>query len=289
MPARRPTQAQLRERRSRIAAIVLGVVFLAVAALQGPKLLKMINGGSSSSAPPASTESPTTPGAASSSLSSSPTGALAGGALGPGQLNGFSLFNPVVVFKPIPKPASDSGATTTTAAKAPSTAAKPAAATPTTATPPPSAKQTTTSDKSATAPPAPPVTFTVPNGVPAALVKVNGKKQLFGAGAMFPQEAPLFKLAAIAKKGLKISVLGGTFVDGQHYLVLRQGNKVTLVNQSDGTKFVVVYVKKTFAPADELTSPTQTAASATTPAAPATTAPAPVPAGATAPATTAAG
>jgi hypothetical protein len=100
-------------------------------------------------------------------------------------------------------------------------------------------------------------------------VTVNGKKQLFGAGATFPQEAPLFKLHSIAKKGLKIGVLGGTFVNGQPYLVLQQGHKVTLLNQTDGTKFVIVYVKKMIAPANELTSPTQTT---TTPAAPATTA-----------------
>jgi hypothetical protein len=105
-------------------------------------------------------------------------------------------------------------------------------------------------------------------------VTVNGKKQLFGAGATFPQDAPLFKLAAIAKKGLEITVLGGTFVDGKPYLVLRQGNKVTLLNQSDGTKFVIRYVKKTFAPANELTSPAQTASTATTPAPPAATVPA---------------
>ena len=115
--------------------------------------------------------------------------------------------------------------------------------------------------------------------MPAALVTVNGKKQLFGAGATFPQESPLFKLAAIAKKGLKISVLGGSFADGQRYLVLQKGNKVTLLNQSDGSKFVIVYMKKTFADATQLTSPTQTSATATTagvpaPAAPAATAPA---------------
>jgi hypothetical protein len=108
------------------------------------------------------------------------------------------------------------------------------------------------------------VTFTVPNGVQAALVTVNGKKQLFGAGAMFPQDSPLFKLAAIAKKGLKISVLGGTFADGQHYLVLEAGRKLTLLNQSDGSRFVIVYVKKTFAEPNQLTSPTQTSAAGTT-------------------------
>jgi hypothetical protein len=184
-----------------------------------------------------------------------------------------------------------SSTTTTTAAgktSSPAGSAAPkAAATPPTPVPTPAPpSQATTPAATTPAPakttPAPPVTFTIPNGIAAAVVTVNGKKQLFGAGATFPQEAPLFKLAAIAKKGLEITVLGGTFADGQHYLVLRQGNKVTLLNQADGTKFVIKYVKKTFAPANELTSPTQTAASATTPASPAATAPA-------APATTSAG
>jgi hypothetical protein len=115
------------------------------------------------------------------------------------------------------------------------------------------------------------VAFTLPNGIPAAVVKVNGKNELFGAGATFPQDVPLFKLAAIAKKGLKISVVGGSFVDGHQYLVLRQGKTVTLLDQSDGSKFVIVFVKKTFAPANELTSPTVTAGSATTPGGAATT------------------
>ena len=55
-----------------------------------------------------------------------------------------------------------------------------------------------------------------------------------------------------------------------------------VVNVSDWFSlgwFVIVYVKKTFAPANELTSPTQTAASATTPAATAPAAPATTSAG----------
>ena len=154
-----------------------------------------------------------------------------------------------------------------TAGGASTTTTAPAKTAPAVTAPVATSPATTTTAKPV-APPAPPVTFTVPNGVAAAVVTVNGKKQLFGAGAEFPKEAPLFKLAVIAKKGLKISVLGGSFVDGQHYLVLRQGNKVTLLNQSDGTKFVIKYVKKTFAPAEQLTSPTPTVTSGTTPAAP---------------------
>lgn len=288
--SRRPSAAQLRQRRARIAAIVLGVAFLGVAVIQGPKLLKAISGGSSSSTTAASTTTATTPGAVGATTTpATASGATVSGA-GTSQLNNFSLFNPVVPFKPIPKPASASSTTTTAAGKA-AAAPKAAATTTTAASTPAPAKAATPAAATTTAPtpagttptpPAPPVTFTVPNGITAAIVKVNGKKELYGAGATFPEEAPLFKLAAIAKKGLKISVLGGTFIDGQRYLVLRQGNEVTLLNQSDGTKFVIVYLKKMTVPANELTSPTQTAATATTPAAPATTVAAP-------PATTAAG
>jgi hypothetical protein len=249
MASRKPTAAQIRERRSRIAAVVLGVLFLGVAAIQGPKLLKMISGGSSSSAPPpaATGTTGTTPG-------STTPGVAATGA-GTGQLNRFSLFKVGVPFKPTVT------ATTTTTAKSAASAKTTTAATTTTpkaattTTAPTTTASTTTTTPTTTAPP---VTFTVPNGVPAAEVTVNGKKQLFGTGAYFPLDAPLFKLAAIEKKGLKISVVGGSFVDGQQYLVLKAGNKVTLMNQSDGTKFVIRYVKKTFAPADQLTSPTAT-------------------------------
>lgn len=279
--SRRPTQAQIRERRSRIAAVVLGVVFLGVAVLQGPKLLKMISGGSSSSPPPASTEASTTPGSAGTTT----PGGVVVAAPAVGQLRGFSLFNPGLPFKPIPKPVTSSPAAATAAKPAEAKTATTTQSTPQAVTPPVTTAPVA-APPAATTTPAPPVTFTVPNGVPAALVTVNGKKQLFGAGATFPQESPLFKLAAIAKKGLKISVLGGSFANGEQYLVLRQGNKVTLLNQSDGSKFVIVYMKKTFADATQLTSPTQTSATATTagaapPVSPATTA------AATAPATTA--
>jgi len=251
---------------------VLGVGFLAVAVIQGPKLLKMIQGSSSSSTVATSNATSTSPGLSGTATTISPGPGAAVAGLGPGQLSGFSLFNPVVPFKPIPKPATSSPTSTTSTPGGKGSVAAAKTAT-TTATPPTTTTPTTTNAKTqsatTTTTPAPPVTFTVPNGVTAAVVTVNGKKQLFGAGATFPQEAPLFKLHSIAKKGLKIGVLGGTFVNGQPYLVLQQGHKVTLLNQTDGTKFVIVYVKKMIAPANELTSPTQTT---TTPAAPATTA-----------------
>jgi hypothetical protein len=283
MAAKRPTAAQIRDRRSKIAAIVLSVVFLGVAAIQGPKLLKMVQGGGSGSSTPAADTTTTpgvtgtaTPGTGTPGTSTPGTATTAAGVgAGPSQLNRFTLFPAQMPFRTKPQPpvpvtggagTTTTGPTSTTPAPSPKAAKTTTAATTTTATTTPAAKAATTP-----AAPAPPVTFTVPNGVPAALVTVNGKKQLFGAGAQFPREAPLFTLASIGKKGLKIRVLGGSFVDGQNFLVLRAGNKVTLLNQSDGTKFVIRYVKKTFAPADELTSPTATSSAATTPAATTTT------------------
>jgi hypothetical protein len=251
--SRRPTPAQLRERRARIAAVVLGVAFLGVAVIQGPKLFKMIRGGSSST--PSLDAAEATTAADSSSTPAVTTTAS--------QLRGFSLFTGTTPFKPIPAaPKGTTSTSTTTTTPATKAAAKPAP-TAATATAPLSIPAPTTTAATPTTAPAPPVTFTVPNGVTAALVTVNGKKQLFGAGAEFPEVAPLFKLAAIAKQGLKISVLGGSFANGQHYLVLKQHNKVTLMNQSDGTKFVIVYVKKTLAQADQLTSPTATSGTTT--------------------------
>ena len=43
MSPAKPTQAQIRDRRAKRAMIVLGVVFVAALAIQGPKLLKMIH------------------------------------------------------------------------------------------------------------------------------------------------------------------------------------------------------------------------------------------------------
>lgn len=272
MASKRPTPAQIRERRARIAAVVLGVAFVGIAVIQGPKLLKTIKGGSSSSAPPTSTATSTTPGTPGSTTTTSTLGVVAVASAGPGQLHGFSLFAPGVPFKPIPKPALSGSPTTTPAGASP--AGKAAAANAATTTAATTTVATTTASVPATTAattttPAPPVTFTVPNGVPAAVVTVNGKKQLFGSGAQFPLDAPLFRLAAIEKKGLRIGIVGGSYVDGQQYLVLKQGKKVTLLNQSDGSRFVIVFLKKTFAPADQLTSPSPTVATATTPAAPA--------------------
>ena len=235
MASKRPSPAQIRERRARIAAVVLGVAFLGIAVIQGPKLLKSIQGGSSASEPPTSTAASTTPGTPGSTTTTAALGVLAAAA-GPGQLHGFSLFAPGVPFKPIPQPAL-SGLSTTTSAGASSAvraASSNAADThgpprrpPPPRPPPPAGAGHDRGDRDDAGPT---VTFTVPNGVPAAVVTVNGKTQLFGVPAPSSrQEAPLFRARRDRRRwGSRSAWSAAHIVDGQQYLVIAKGNKVDL-------------------------------------------------------------
>src|ERR1700722_14822690 len=87
-PPKKRTPAQIRDRRAKIAAAVLGVVFLGVAAIQGPKLLKQLHpspqAAADSTPPPASGTGPVT---------------LAAATLAPGQLSRFSTFATKDPFK----------------------------------------------------------------------------------------------------------------------------------------------------------------------------------------------
>jgi hypothetical protein len=193
----------------------------------GPKLLKSIKGDSGSSAPPTST-------AASTGSGSTTTTRLWASSRShqAGPVAWFLAVRSRGALRPIPKPAElrrrprpGVGGGKAAAAQADDHhrdhhRAGAAATAPTTTTP------TTTPAR-----PSP----SVPNGFPAAVVTVNGKKQL---PAPVPgSTSAALQLAAIGKKGLKIGIVGGS-CDGEQYLVLEQG-EVTLLHQSDGSRFVI--------------------------------------------------
>jgi hypothetical protein len=288
MPARKPSPAQIRDRRARIAVVVLGLVLLAVGGIQGPKLLKLLSGSnSSSSATAAQTGQSTTTGQAGSSTTGQPASATPGVVVSTpsaGQIAGFGLFSPQDPFRSqMPVAAGDTGAsgattqTATTTTQAATTqpattqAATTQAATTQPATTQPATTQATTTRAATTTPtqtttvkqpPVPPVTFTTttaPTGVVAAVLKINGKRALIGIGGTFPQKTPLFRFASLAGKRLRIGVVGGSFADGRPFLMLQPGSEVTLLNESDGTRFVVRFVQMTNAPLDMLASPGPTA------------------------------
>ena len=263
MAPRKPTPAQMRDRRARIAAGVLGCVLLAVGGIQGPKLLKALSGSSGSPSANAvqTTESTTTGGTVSSTpgsvFATTPSSSA-------GQIDGFGSFSAQDPFRSqMPTATGTTGATGTTAAPG---ATKKAATTPATTTQAATTAQTTTTKTTTTAatqPPVPPVTFTTttaaPTGVAAAVLEINGKRALVGVGGMFPVKTPLFRFASLTAKHLRIGVVGGSFADGRTFVVLQAGREVTLLNQSDGTRFMIRFVHMTHAPLDTLTSPGPTA------------------------------
>jgi hypothetical protein len=268
--ARRLTAAQSKAARQKKIAIVLAVVFVIVAVVQVPKLMKQLHPKPAGEAAPTRGSIPVTPAAASASAT---TPAVSG------QLHQFShlrLKDPFKALVTVPVADASSAAPTDGASKAKSDAAK--AKTEAKAKNPKPAGEPVASGTvpfSAATPP--------PN---AAIVTTNGRRQLVYVGDGFPTADPLFRLVALGNKTVRVGVLGGGFVNGVPTIKLARGKKVTLANQADGSHYVIKLVRLTTA-APKPVEPTTSAPAAPTPAAtvPATTTPA---ATTTAPATTAA-
>lgn len=235
MARRRPTAAQLREHRSKQLAIVLGLVFVVVAAVQVPRLMKQLS-------PPKLAEN------AGTGLVATPasTGASGGEAAAAStQLDDFSRLPLKDPFRPLVKAATGSSA--------------PAATTP--AAPPPKPKPTTPAAK-----PAKPTPFIAPPPNPpnAALIELNGHREIVAIGAGFPEAQPLFKLVGLEGKSVQIGVFAGSFSSGASTLAIKKGHKITLVNQFDETHYVLKLVGLTVAPATATQPATTTATTTTT-------------------------
>jgi len=268
--ARRLTTAQAKAAKQKKLVIVLGLVFVVVAAVQGPRLMKQLHPKPAGMAAPAPGSVPATAGAA--------TGAAAPAA--PGQLHSFSHLKSKDPFKAlvtIPV-AADSSSTPSApsgdAAKPEAAAAKaPPEATSKTPKTPAEPTASGTVSFSAAAPP--------PN---AAIVTTNGKKQLVYVGDGFPTADPVFRLVALANKAVRVGVLGGSFTDGVPTIKLARGKPVTLANQADGSRYVIRLVRLTTAAPKPV--PAKGASPSPATPAPATTAPATTTPATTAPATT---
>jgi hypothetical protein len=241
--------------------IVLGVLLIAIAAFQGPKLWRQVTG-SSTSAADTSTEqeqaaaasaaaaatgdatASATPGAA-----TSPSAALVGvrsvrarPAPGAGQLRSFTLFaakDPFVQSLP----EETSGATTPTAeptlsdtepgkngsgnGKGSSDTAKSGGN-----------GEATTSDSS-TASSGSSSESAPPEAAPEyATIGVNGSPQPLELQQTFPKQGKQFVLLALKPKMAKIGIAGGKLVGGKT-LKLQMGKSVTLVNTATGARYVL--------------------------------------------------
>lgn len=134
---------------------------------------------------------------------------------------------------------------------------------------------TTTSTTPTPANPVPPAT-TTPSTTPAApataptsvSISTNGICQAVALNGTFPASEDIFRVVSIAQDGksIKIGVVGGAYDSGQVTATLKLGDKLTLVNTADGTRYVIALQAKCDAQiAPTSTTPTSPAVTTTTP------------------------
>jgi hypothetical protein len=236
MAAKKPTPQQQKAKREKLLLAVLGVVLLAVVGFQLPKLLG--SKGSPTAAPPATT----------------PAGGSLAAASGAAQLRQFTRF---AAKDPFVSRGPSVASSAPPAPKPPAIKPKPA--------PKPPATLTITPTKPAQVVPTGPM-------VPAALLRLNGKKTVVPLGTTFPAKNPLFRLIAISPKAIWLELIGGTLANGKHTFKLTRGHPLKLENTTAGTRFELAMVKPTTAPKPvptvTVSTPTTTQATttATTPA-----------------------
>jgi hypothetical protein len=213
MAAAKLTAQQQRDRRAKIMLGVLGVLLVGVLALQLPKMLH--SGGSTPAAPP--------------SVATTAAGAALVSAPAPAQLQHFSRFAPKDPFRSQVAATNSATSTSTSPAVAAAPKAKPKPQPPLTI--------------SVTRQPAP----VVPR-VPAALLRVDGKRHVVPLNGLFPAKHPVFRVVALSEKALWIQLIGGSLANGQRTVRLDLGRRVTLENTTAGPKIALVLVKPTTAP-----------------------------------------
>lgn len=259
----RQDAAKKREKRSRVALIACGVLFLAVAAYEVPSILAMMN----KKPPPGTTYDPgpsSVPPGATASSSGLPdvTGASGSAASGSalvdtdippasaaGQLVTFEVFQTKNPFTPQVNPAQ----ATPGAASGGTPAQKPGAGVPAATTPATTTTTTTPAGMPSfparpgqgvvpgTTTPATATTTTTTTAAPAPAVSiaVNGVVSKVATDGTFPSGAPVFRLVSYTKGSARIGVVGGTYQAGGDTITLEQGVPVTLQNTTDGKRYKV--------------------------------------------------
>ena len=245
-----------REKRAKIAAIAGVVLLLGVAALEGPKMMKLMN--QKPVVPPPSAVAPSgtsaLPGTGGAPTTTTPAGELADtdvppAALDGGQLVSFDVFQTKDPFRPqvtsadvAAADAAASGATSTQSAPA---AGSDAASSGTTTTPSIEVQPTTTTPATAVPSTAPTpsgaeTTTTVKPAAPTVSISVNGATSHVARGGVFPSSTPVFRLVSWTKGSARIGIVGGSYSTGDPTLELTLDKPVTLQNTSNGQRYKLV-------------------------------------------------
>ena len=255
-------------------AIVLGVLFLAVVAFQGPRTLKMLH----PSTPPeaaATTPAPTTPaptapatptadGTAQSVSASVGGDALVVNAdLQPapleGQLPDLTLFSSK---DPFVQKDDDVAAGATSGSGGASSSGGSTEKSPSgksgsgTSGGSGSSGSSNSSGAGGSVTPQPTTKPTEP-AAPAptsAVLSVNGVQETVNVKADFPAASPLFHLVSLTAKTAKISIAGGSLATGAPTVTVELGKPTTLMNTADGTRYVIVLVSTSASAASTTTT-----------------------------------
>jgi hypothetical protein len=224
-----------KQKKQKMVAIALGVVFVGVLAFTGPKTWKQLHPSAppaasspstTTAAPPAGTPTlaaPTLQGAeqSGSTTASSPELASATATIQDGQLASFSRFASKDPFAQQLSEDNESGGSTPSSGKSGSS---------------PSKSPDDVPDFSGSEP--------APG---SAVISVNGTLYNVTVGDDFPQSSPtdptavpLFHLVSLTLHSAKISIVGGSYSDGAKTVTLRENKKVTLMNTADGTRYTLI-------------------------------------------------
>jgi hypothetical protein len=244
--AKKKIDPKAKAKRQKIIAGVGGVILLGVLAFQVPRTMKMLNpptesSSSSSSAPATTTSSTATPIAAPSlaggNATAAPAAAPGGDGLtdpdavptpASGQLLAFGLFRSKDPFAQqlTTGPTGSSGSTGGTAPAGPTGAKGTTGATGV-------APSGGSSNDGSSAPAASRAS------VSTAVISINGAPESVRVGGQFPAASPVFKLVSLTKTGAKVGIAGGTLQTGDATVTLTKNKPVTLLNTSDGQRYVL--------------------------------------------------
>jgi hypothetical protein len=231
-----------KQRKQKILAAVLGVLFLGLLAFQLPRVLKRLHPApppaaastTTTAAPPPGTPTlaaPTLGGAAPSSTApaTGSSGSLASSTVPQVQDNQLTSFSRFASKDPFAQQLSDSSPSSSGGS---GSSPSGSGSTPTGSTPSPGAS----SGGSGQAP-----------HPGSAVISVNGTLYTVPTGTDFPQASPsdssivpLFHLVSLTAHSAKISIVGGSYSSGATTVRLTQNKPVTLMNTADGTRYVLI-------------------------------------------------
>ena len=267
MANKRVDSLKAKQKRQKIIAAVLGVVFVGVLGFQGPRVWKQLhpattqarpsyNGTSTTSGTP-TLAAPTLSGSEAPASTSSTDPSLATSSAPPvadGQLSSFGLF---ASKDPFAQQLSDKAPTSSTGSSGGSSTRRPSDSSGGGSEP--SSSSSSSSGGSGSAP--------TPG---TAVISVNGTLYSVAVGNNFPEESstdpsiqPLFHLVSVTAHSAKISIVGGSYANGAAAVTLQENKPVTLMNTADGTRYKLI-LKPVGTPVAAPAAPTSTASTTVT-------------------------